>query len=93
MASVYRIFEGDFASIEEFQSSANGSYVTSMVDSSPVDVNIIIDREDNSDIIVKWVFASEDDRSTFIEFAQAGETDPAIVGVGSSSFPGRTFNI
>ena len=93
MASVYRIFEGNFASIEAFQSTASGSYVTSMVDSSPVDVNIIIDREDNGDVIVKWVFSNEEDREVFFDFARGGDTDPAVVGVGQSSFPGRSFNI
>ena len=93
MANVYRIYEGNFDSVESFNGSQSGTYVASMVDTSPVDVNIVVDRESNGDVVVKWVFASEDDRSTFIEFAQAGETDPTIVGVGASSFPGRTFDI
>lgn len=93
MANVYRIFEGNFDSVESFNGSQSGTYVASMVESSPVDVNIVVDRESNGDVVVKWVFASEDDRSAFIEFAQSGETDPSVVGVGSSSFPGRAFDI
>ena len=94
MASVaYRVFEGAFDSVEAFQASANGAYVNSMIETSPVDVNVLMDREANGDVVVKWMFSSEEDRNSFIEFAREGETDPAVVGLSSSAFPGRAYAI
>ena len=94
MASVaYRVFEGAFDSVEAFQASASGAYVNNMIESSPVDVNILMDRESNGDVVVKWMFANDADKDTFVDFARSGETDPAVVGLGQASFPGRTYAI
>lgn len=94
----YKVYEGNYASLEEFQASESGIYVASIVEGSPVDVNIIMDREDNGDVVVKWIYNSEEDGAVFREYATKDSDDNnrgiSVVGiVGHKHFPGRIYNI
>lgn len=93
MANVYRIFEGNYANLDAFEASESGSYAADLFDNSPVDLSIVKDLESNGDVIIKVVFANQEDRVAFAQYARTKNMDPEVCGIGHRSFPGRTFDI
>lgn len=77
-----RIFKGTHT-MESFDATASGVYLSDIIANSPVNVNT--DKKiEGGDMYVRFVFESQNDQDAFLAYARSGNTDPAVVGVPSA---------